>query len=108
MISRRSCSGGRPKSRALPRRSKRQAARTGSINSQRASDRSLGYGRRSDMLLTYRAGPSAPRPTALLVEAQSRYGRPGMRQAQASSSRSRHLVRPTRIDQLHNPLSITP
>ncbi|MEU1406848.1 DUF5937 family protein, partial [Streptomyces sp. NPDC005728] len=45
-MSRRSCSGGRPKSRALPRRSKRQAARTGSINSQRASDRSLGYGRR--------------------------------------------------------------
>jgi hypothetical protein len=38
MISRRSCSGGRPKSRALPRRSKRQAASTGSINSQRASD----------------------------------------------------------------------
>ena len=45
MMSRRSCSGGRPKSSALPRRSKRQAARTGSINSQRASDRSLGYGR---------------------------------------------------------------
>lgn len=54
MISRRSCSGGRPKSRARPRRSKRHADRTGSINSQRASDRSLGYARRSAMSWTYR------------------------------------------------------
>ncbi len=53
-ISRSSCSGGRPKSRALPRRSKRQADSTGSTSSQRASDRSLGYGRRcAGMLLAY-------------------------------------------------------
>lgn len=77
MMSRSSCSGGRPKSRALPRRSKRQAASTGSINSQRASDRSLGYGQRFGMLVMYRRGPSAPRRTATPAEAR-RLRRPGI------------------------------
>jgi hypothetical protein len=108
MISRRSCSGGRPKSRARPRRSKRQAARTGSINSQRAPDRSLGYGRRSLMRWTYRVQASAPRRTVMLMEALSRCGRPGMRQAQAFSCPSCHPVRPIRTDRLRSPLSTTP
>jgi hypothetical protein len=74
-MSRRSCSGGRPKSRALPRRSKCQAASTGSPNSQRASNRSLEYGRRVGMLQAYRRGPSAPRRTATTTEAHGREGR---------------------------------
>lgn len=49
MISRRSCPGGRLKSRARTRRSKGQVDSTGSINSRRAFDRSLGYARRSAM-----------------------------------------------------------
>ena len=60
MMSRRSCPGGRPKCRALVRRSRRQVARTGSINSQRASDRSLGYGRRVGSLPAYRSSRVRP------------------------------------------------
>lgn len=76
LMSRRSCSGGRPKARALPRRSKRHAARTGSFNSQRASDRSLGYGRRfGGMFPAYRAGPNAPRRTTMTTEAHDREDR---------------------------------
>ena len=57
MISRRSCSGGRPKSSARPRHSQRQAASTGSINSQRTSDKSSGYGRRCCVFWSYRPEP---------------------------------------------------
>lgn len=75
MMSRRSCSGGRPKPGALPRRSKRHAARTGSINSQRTSDRSLGYGRRFALLPASRCESSTPRRTAMATEAHDREGR---------------------------------
>lgn len=76
MMSRRSCSGGRPKSTALPRRSNRQAARTGSINSQGAgaSDRSLGDGRGAGMLPAYRPGPSPPSRTATTTKTRGREG----------------------------------
>ncbi|GAA0666673.1 hypothetical protein GCM10010193_17910 [Kitasatospora atroaurantiaca] len=46
--------GGRPKARARWVRAWRQAVRVGSTKAQRASDRSLGYGRRSVMMSAYR------------------------------------------------------
>lgn len=63
-----------PKSRALPRRSKHQTESTGPINSQRASDRSLGYGRRVGTPPAYRRGSSAPRRTATATEALGHEG----------------------------------
>lgn len=93
MISRRSCSGGRPVFSAYQRRSARQALRTGSINSQRASDRSPGYARRSAMTRKYR------RP-GVCVQARTENGRStttrrrlGMRQAQGTPRPSCHLIR---------------
>lgn len=57
VIRRRSCSGGRPMTRPFPLRSARQADRMGSLNSHRASDRSLGYGRCRGMFWQYRRRP---------------------------------------------------
>lgn len=85
MISRRSCRGGRPKSRARPRRSKRQADSDGSIHSQRASDRSLGYARRSVMT-------SGCRPAGACTPACN-LPRRSTEQARAETGASRHPPR---------------